>query len=705
MLAGLDPDQRAAAAAPPGPVVVLAGAGTGKTRTITHRIAHLVASGAATGDQVLAVTFTTRAAGELRARLRALGVAGVQARTFHAAARRQLAYFWPQAIGGSMPNLVDSKLRLVAEAAARCRLSLQGAELRDVASEIEWARATLTTPEAYPQRAAQTHREPPRPADQIAALLRGYDDVKTRAGVIDFDDLLLLLTGILVEHRDVAAAVRGQYRHFVVDEYQDVTPLQQQLLDAWLGDRDSLTVVGDAQQTIYSFTGATPAYLLGMAERFPRSQVVRLTRDYRSTPQVVGCANAVIAKAAGVPAAARFALVAQRPDGPPPRCTGYDSEPEEARAAVAGVQALAATGVPYAEMAVLYRIHAQSETYEAAFAAAGVPVVLRGGDRFFERPEIREAMVLLRGAARAAEPPPGENLAAQTAEVLRAAGRDGWRADAPPPGGGAARERWDNIAALVALADGHQDLAGFVADLADRAETQHAPTVPGVTLATLHAAKGLEWDAVWLVGLADGTVPLVHAQTAAQIEEERRLLYVGVTRAREHLTLSWAAARHEGGRRSRQRSRFLDDLPGGTAPPRRPPARTKGRGAARCRGCGTPLATGAERVLGHCPNCPSDADDALFERLRNWRAATARGLGQPAFCVFTDATLTAIAERRPAGRGELAAIPGIGATKLARYATALEALIAGAEPEVVLAAATQDGRADADGTSSARDGN
>ena len=652
-LAGLDPEQREAAGLPAGPVAILAGAGTGKTRTITHRIAHLVMSGQVRPEHVLAVTFTTRAAGELRARLRGFGVPGVQARTFHAAARRQLSFFWSRGVGGSMPPLVESKLRLVAEAGSRARLDLRGSDLRDAASEIEWARATLTAADRYVEAATAARREPPRPLPDIASLLVAYDEVKRRAAVIDFDDLLLLLVGMLDEHRDIAAEVRAQYRHFVVDEYQDVTPLQQCLLDAWVGDRDSLTVVGDANQTIYSFTGATASYLLRFTARHPDAHVVRLTRDYRSTPQVVGLANAVLSHASDVPAGARLSLVAGRLDGPAPVFGSYDSEPEEARAVVRQVQDLARSGVSFADMAVLYRIHAQSELYEDAFAAAGIPVVLRGGERFFDRPEIREAVLMLRAAGRAAEPPAGETLAEQVADVLAATGREGWRADAPPPGGGAGRERWDNLAALASLAEGHVDLSSFVADLEERAATQHVPAARGVTLATLHAAKGLEWEAVWLAGLADGTLPLVHAQTAAEIEEERRLLYVGITRARKHLALSWAAARQEGGRGRRRRSRFLDGLPGVPAGGERSVRRPAAAAAASAEG----------------------VDPELFERLRAWRSQTASELRQPAYCVFTDATLTAIAARRPRTRAELAVVPGVGAVKLGKYFDAIVGIV------------------------------
>ncbi len=652
VLAGLDPEQREAAALPPGPVVILAGAGTGKTRTITHRIAHLVHSGQAQPDHVLAVTFTTRAAGELRSRLRTLGVPSVQARTFHAAALRQLQFFWPRAVGGAMPRIAESKIRLVAEAGSRLRLGLTGTDLRDATAEIEWAKATLHDAASYAEAADAAGREPPRTPQDIGRLMAAYEEVKQAREQLDFDDLLLLLAGILGEHHDVASEVRAQYRHFVVDEYQDVTPLQQALLDAWLGDRTSLTVVGDANQTIYSFTGASPSYLLGMTRRYDDATIVRLVRDYRSTPQVVELANRVIAGATDVPAGARLRLQAQRPDGPMPTFAGLDSEPEEARHVVGRVKALAAQGVPLAEMAVLYRIHAQSEAYEAAFADARIPVVLRGGARFFDRPEIRKAVTLLRGATRSAEPPPGETLAAQVAEILRG----DWRPDAPPAGGGAAREAWDNLAALVAIAEGHADLTAFVADLEDRAASQHAPAVAGVTLATLHAAKGLEWDAVFLVGLVDGTLPLVHASTPAQVEEERRLLYVGVTRAREHLGLSWAAARQEGGRRSRKRSRFLD----GIAPAE--PVGAKSKAA---------------------PRNLDPAGEELFGRLREWRRLVAADLDMPPYIVFGDAVLTGVCTARPASLSELGRVSGVGPTKLSRYGDAVLLLVAGADPAEV----------------------
>ena len=649
VLARLDPEQRAAVRAVTGPVCILAGAGTGKTRTITHRIAYAVLTGAVQPDHVLAVTFTARAAGELRGRLRDLGVERVQARTFHAAALRQLTYFWPRVVGGEPPRLVESKFSLAGNAAARARMSVRGPELRDLITEIEWAKARLVSPAAYEAAATATRREPPWALEQVAEAYAQYEAAKQRAGMVDFDDLLMLTSAALEDHEDVADEVRRRYRHFLVDEYQDVSPLQQRLLDAWLGGRDDLCVVGDDDQTIYSFTGASRDYLLEFPRRYPSATVVRLVRDYRSTPQVVALANRVLAGGKR--------LVAQCPDGPEPVVEGFDDEPAAAAAVAARAKALMASGVAPAEIAVLYRVNAQSEAYEAALAAAGVPYVVRGGERYFDRAEVREAMLALRVAARDADPGSETPLGAA---VRAALGTVGWSPEEPAAKTGAARDRWEALTALAGLADeaaarpSPASFADFVAELEQRAADQHVPSVAGVTLASLHAAKGLEWDAVFLVGLADGTVPIQHAVTPDEVEEERRLLYVGVTRARTHLHLSWAAARGAGGRRSRRPSRFLDGIaPAAGRPAPKPKA---ARDAAR-------------EALG-------PAEQELFDRLRDWRRGRAAELGQPAYCVFTDATLSAISRARPTASADLAGLPGVGATKLDKFGQDVLALVA-----------------------------
>jgi DNA helicase-2/ATP-dependent DNA helicase PcrA len=564
LLAGLDPEQREAVLAGRGPVCVLAGAGTGKTRAITYRIAYAAATGAVDPAHVLALTFTVRAAGELRGRLRQLGVGLVRASTFHAAALRQLNYFWPRVIGGRPPQLVDGKASLVREAAKRAQVRLDGGagNLADAASEIEWAKVTQVRPDGYAAAAAAAGRSPAAGPAGLAAVYAAYEELRRERHLIDFESILELTAAILLDNRTAAAEVHDLFRYFVVDEYQDVNPLQKLLLDAWLGDRDDLCVVGDPHQVIYSFTGATPAYLTGFTAEFPGATVVRLVRDYRSTPQVVAVANQL----------ARTAdpLVAQRPPGPPPVLTEYPDETAEAGGLAVQVQALRARGVPLREIAVLVRINADTERFERALAEAGVPFLVRGAERFYERPVVRQALVLLRGAARgesAADHAPGggDSLPTAVRAVLTGMGLT-----AAPGSGAAARERWESLTAIAQLADDmhatrpQATLADFSAELTERSELGQAPAVDGVTLASMHAAKGLEWDAVLLPGLVEGLMPIVHARTPAAVEEEKRLLYVAVTRAREHLHLSWAPVRShsaQGARgAARPRSRFLDGI-------------------------------------------------------------------------------------------------------------------------------------------------
>ncbi|MET3933294.1 ATP-dependent DNA helicase UvrD2 [Arthrobacter sp. OAP107] len=689
ILGGLDAEQREVATTLTGPLCVLAGAGTGKTRAITHRIAYGVHSGVYSPQRLLAVTFTARAAAEMRSRLRDLGVGNVQARTFHAAALRQLQFFWPQAVGGALPNLLDHKAQMIAEAARRLRLSTDRASIRDLASEIEWAKVSMLTPANYLENAQDRGAPGGFDLTAVARVFQAYEDVKTDRNVIDFEDVLLITVGILQEDPKVAATVREQYRHFVVDEYQDVSPLQQRLLELWLGGRNELCVVGDASQTIYSFTGASPKHLLGFKAQYPDANVVKLVRDYRSTPQVVKLANDLLAsRRSGGPAAdaawaAPLKLVAQRNPGPEPQFTECTDDEAEAATVAAKIRTLLDDGVQASEIAVLFRTNGQSEAYEQALASAGIGYQLRGGERFFARKEVRDAILQLRAATRAVAESDPQPLGQLVRDIVASLGYT----DTAPHSGGALRERWESLAALVALADelaqnrGPQfGLADFVNELQERSVAQHAPTVQGVTLASLHAAKGLEWDAVFLVGLSEGLMPISFADDPAAVDEERRLLYVGITRAREHLSLSWSTARTPGGRANRKPSRFLDGLRPdsvassaargrGTAP------RRKAAAPASCRVCGSMLASGAERKVGRCSQCPPSYEEQTFNALREWRKEVAHSADVPAFVVFTDATLTAIAEARPSSLEELAGLAGVGPSKLERYGEAVLAVL------------------------------
>ena len=679
LLRALDDEQREVATALQGPVRVLAGAGTGKTRAITHRIAYGVATGVYDPAQVLAVTFTTRAAGEMRTRLRDMDAARVQARTFHSAALRQVRYFWPKVYGGAPPELTQSKIPVVAVAARRNRLDVTQALLRDLASEIEWSKVSNVRPDDYARVAPQRRREVSGldPAT-VARVFASYEELKREQGRMDMEDVLLIGAALLSEDERVAAEVRRQYRWFVVDEFQDVSPIQSALLDLWLGGREEICVVGDPAQTIYSFAGAQAAYLTDFTTRFPGSTSVELVRNYRSTPQVIEAANTLL-KDSGTTG---VRLRAQREAGAALSWREATDEVQEAQAVAAEVARLRDTGVPLREMAVLFRINAQSEAFEEALTASGISYVIRGAARFFERQEVRQALALMRGEVRAGEQA-SDGLVERVTAVLSGMG---W-SERAPEARGQARDRWESLQAMVSqavtFAEGEvaPTLAGFVAELDRRAHEQHAPVAEGVTLATLHAAKGLEWDAVFLCGMQEGSMPITYADTPAAVEEERRLLYVGITRARLHLWVSWSLARNPGGQARRKPSRFLAGLrpesvtdraegSGGPSGSRR-----RSKKAAVCKQCQRPLASSRERNRGYCAECPVPYDEELFETLRTWRKEQAEAQSVPAFVVFSDATLEALAEVKPTDRRGLQSINGIGAAKLDRYAEDLLALI------------------------------
>lgn len=553
LLAALDDEQRQVAQALLGPVCVLAGAGTGKTRAITHRIAYGVATGAYDPRRVMALTFTTRAAGELLGRLRALGADGVAARTFHSAALRQLHYFWPTVVGGTPPRVLDGKGALLGQAASTLKLNLDTAALRDAAAEIEWRKVSRLSIEQY-SRAAVSRTMPARMTiDAMTALHQQYERLKDERRQIDFEDVLLATAGMIETEPRVAEAVRAQYRFFVVDEYQDVSPLQHDLLSLWLGGRRELCVVGDASQTIYSFAGASSDYLVRFGTEFPEARVVRLDANYRSSAPIIQLANRLMR---GRPGALTLHAAGEGADrGPTPTVTRHADDAAEAAAVAAAIARRIADGAPPESIAVLYRINTQSIAVEAALARHGVPVQSRADSRYFDQPEVRQAILLLRGASISVTDEP---LFKSVSDVLRGLG---WRQD-PPAGGGAERQRWEALNALLTLAEeapAGTTLSEFVRELLRRQEQQHAPTRSAVTLSTIHAAKGLEWDVVHIVGLAEGQLPIVFAQGLEAVDEERRLLYVGITRARRALELSWAE-RPAPTRSERAPSRFLDEL-------------------------------------------------------------------------------------------------------------------------------------------------
>jgi DNA helicase-2/ATP-dependent DNA helicase PcrA len=600
-LAGLNAEQRRAAEAVRGPVCILAGAGSGKTTTITRRIAQQVAGGAFAPTQIMAVTFTDKAAGELKQRLAGLGAGGVRASTFHSAALRQLRHFAPDSVGTILP----SKALALRQIANSLPMPYKFRPAGDLATEIEWAKNRRIGVDRYAIEAEG--REPPIPVDLMLRVFREYERRKVAQGLVDFEDLLELAVRLFEESSAARETFRAQYRAFTVDEYQDVNLLQQALLDLWLGDRDDLCVVGDDYQSIYSFTGAGPEHLLGMPDRFPHALVVRLEENYRSTPQVLALANRLVPSLGG----ADKTLHATRPDGDEPVVRPYATSAEEGAAIVAEIRRL---GGPLDEIAILARTNARLTDFEELLHEAGIPFQ---GASLLARDAARR---LVRRLERSGEEAP--------AAVRAAALEAGWLEHVPDKLGEREQVRQTDLARIVQLAsefDG--DAASFVADLRRRFDSG-ADGGRGVQLLTLHRAKGLEFDAVFIPRLQEKELPAKQARTAAELAEERRLLYVGMTRAKRVLWLTWSG----------KRSRFVDEL--GVTHARVP----QPRGEAGTR-----------------------AWTAEGEKLRAWRLARAKSDGVPPYVVFHDSVLHAIADTRPSSLGELAQISGVGPAKLERY--------------------------------------
>ena len=523
ILAALDDEQRAVATAVRGPVCVIAGAGTGKTRAITHRLAYAVDIGVIDPQRILALTFTARAAGEMRTRLRALGVPNIAARTFHAAALKQLMYFWPEVLGGRFPQLLTTKTGFIGEALTRAGISTTKSQavLRDVAGEIEWSKVIGIAPDEY-VRAADDYSRKSRIANNrveprdVARIYEAYESLKKQERAIDFEDVLLLTVGMLEEERDVRDRIRDQYRYFTVDEYQDVSPLQQRLLDLWVGKRNDICVVGDPAQTIYSFAGASPAFLLNFTSKYPDAEVIRLSSGYRSTPEIINTANAILRTAD-----LGHELDAVNDHGDRPALEGYGSENEEAEQVAAMIGVDKSGGIQLHNIAILARTNAQLEKFETILNNLGIENQIRSSERFFNRPEVREIIGAIRSASVLSDL--NGDWLAEMRDVLKPFGES------------------EYVRAVLNLSrelanEGISNMRAFLRELEDRAEQNNPPTLPGVTLSTLHGAKGLEWEKVYLVGASESTLPW----KGESIDEERRLFYVGITRAKQTLVLSYA---------------------------------------------------------------------------------------------------------------------------------------------------------------------
>jgi DNA helicase II / ATP-dependent DNA helicase PcrA len=617
ILEGLNPAQREAVEAVRGPVCILAGAGSGKTTTITRRIAHQVAVGAFAAREILAVTFTDKAAGEMRERLEALGVRGVRARTFHATALAQLHYFAPDP-----GRILPSKAVLLVPIVRSLHKAFRSRPLAEIATEIEWAKNRRLPPERYV--AGLDGHSPPVPEDVMQRVYRRYEERKRHAGRIDFEDVLELLVRFYEENPAAAERFHSQCGAITVDEYQDVNLLQQSLLDLWLGNRDELCVVGDDYQAIFSFTGATPRYLLEAPRRFPHATVVRLEQNYRSTPEVLAFANRLVPALGG--AAKR--LGASRQTGPEPEVAVFPARSTEVAWVVERIRTLREQGVPDEEIAVLYRVNARSDDLEGPLAQARIPYQVRGG-AFLERPAARAVLRLLR--RHGGRPAP---------EAVRTAAEEaGLLDELPDELGDEGLTFQEDLRRLLALAEEHGGAAeGFVADLRARFESDGDGR--GVQLLTYHRAKGLEFEAVLLPFLEVGELPIRQAKTQEAVAEERRLLYVGLTRAKRHLLLSTSG--------ERKPSPFLAEL-------------------------------GVSGGSGRAPRGRA-AGDPVFEALRDWRKQRATADGVPAYVVFHDSTLAEIAAARPRSRVELAGVSGVGPTKVDRYGDDLLATLATLAP-------------------------
>ncbi len=556
ILTGLDDDQLAVVTAIRGPVCVIAGAGTGKTRVITNRIAYAINSGVTDPTKVLALTFTARAAGEMRARLRALGVPNVAARTFHSAALKQLLYFWPYSFGGQFPTLLTTKSGFISQAIERAEIAIpaQAASLREIASEIEWAKVLEISPDAYQDEAIKSNRSIQLPNNKsksenleiIAKVYEAYESLKRQERTLDFEDVLLLTVGMLEEDRGVRERVRDQYRYFTVDEYQDVSPLQQRLLNLWLGNREEICVVGDAAQTIYSFAGATSNFLLSFKNRFPDAQVFRLSRGYRSTPEIINTANQIL-RSANLVSDHGNELSSANNHGSKPVISGFNTTGEEISHVVNEVIKDINSGIDTSDIAILARTNSQLDQVKSALNNAKIASQIRSGERFFDRVDVRDAMRVIRSAS--VLPPEGGNWYEDLVSVLRPFGDadyvHGFLRLAKEMQSGSSNLDVDaDISAGSLSTDPNSNsnlrvtnMRTFLRELEDRAEQNNPPTLPGVTLATLHSAKGLEWKHLFLIGVAEGLLPISNAN---DLNEERRLFYVGVTRAKENIQITYA---------------------------------------------------------------------------------------------------------------------------------------------------------------------
>lgn len=726
----VDDEQREAVIAPAGPVLVVAGAGSGKTRTLTSRIGYRVATGDIAATQVLAVTHSTKAAGEMSDRLRAFSIDGLEraaVRTIHAAALAQLRYFWPATGRPGQLAVVSNRFDTTRRALRKAGVADPTVSVHDILLELEWAKSQLAGPDEYVALIAERGRPTPMPPDAVSRVYEAYEAELAHAQELDFSDILRLAADLMLTDEDVAAEIRRCYPVLCVDEYQDTDPLQQRLLDSWLGSGRDITAVGDPRQGIYGFKGADPSLMASFPTRYADASVVTLTRNYRSSPQILQVANTLSAVAAGtVPPRPRgrtdrmrwqaqfpLPLVATGPHGPSVRAVCAPDDSAESAWVAAQVSAAVSSGVAPRDIAVLYRYNSQSVALEQALTAAGVPCRVADGDRFFDRVEIRTVLEAFRArlvyerqrveAAMAAASSVQDRadeyesravavleeqseLALCGLDMLREVLADeGWQEHHPPEGVGVARERWESRRALVAFVQalpGGQLMGAeaLLAELETKRAQAHQITTQAVTLASLHRAKGLEWDVTFLPRWNEGTLPSSLAHSPAAVDEERRLAYVGLTRARRSVTISFSQRRADNGWTMRP-SRFLQEcgfeqvdsrtwVPAPSKPARGGARRPKTSAAPQCGQCRGPVPE-ALTSIGRCTTHLQGEDGRRWVALRGWRTETSRLDGVPPFRVLPDATLFELVAKAPTDLQELSSVTGIGPAKQARYGSEL----------------------------------
>lgn len=578
----LDDAQQAIVNTLNGPVVIYAGAGSGKTRALTHRIANGVSNNVYDPEKVLALSFTTRAADEMALRLSAMGIRNIATRTFHSAALRQLKYFWPDAIGGQMPVIVENKFKVM-------NLALPETKNRnkEFISVIESAKTNRLDPDALTN------------LDHAHAYQK-YIDYLDKNHLIDFEDVLMLLVAILEDRPDLLAEVHRAYEWFSVDEYQDVNPLQQSLLDLWLGENDNICVVGDVCQTIYSFAGAKNKYLQEFTDKFPEASVFKLNRNYRSSAEIVEFANNLLAQMPNQKSNVGQ-LFATRNQVETVSVTSYLSEHEEAQSIVDQISKMIENGTKLKDIAVLSRTNTQLEKVAIKLEEKNINYSIQTSEKYSLRTRLEEK----------------------------------------------------------------------------------------VTLASIHATKGLEWENLFLIGVSDDLIPFVQADGPEEILEELRLFYVAVTRAKNKLSITWSKSRDFDGK-ERIISRFInhskqinENVADTTNYLIKKVTKQTERDLIKCKMCKKPLVSGAEVILKRCKNCPGIIPPEYLEAAFEWRKEMAVQESIPEFLVFSDATLEAFTEYIYEAKieEEFLLIPGVDVEKYNKYFDDLSTILAQVEPK------------------------